>query len=101
MNRRFLISLAPLLAIAALAVMPVAAQAETQHWYRNGAKLAEATVNPIVMWGGKVDLSQTSAGLGEIHCKSAAGGTIENPTGGLAGIGRTNAYVFYECKAPQ
>src|SRR5262245_3999680 len=101
MFKKLFIGLAPLLVIAALAVMPVAAQAETQHWYRNGAKLAEATPVPLVMFGGKVDLSQTSAGLGEIHCKGAAGGIIENPIGGGAGIGRTNGYIFYECKAPQ
>jgi hypothetical protein len=99
MKRRFLIGLAPLFAITALAVMPVAAQAETQHWYRSGAKIAEATVVPVVTFGGKINLSQNSA-LGEINCKGAGGGIIENPTGGGAGTGKSNSASFWECKAP-
>jgi hypothetical protein len=100
MKRRFLIGLAPLFAITALAVMPVAAQAETQHWYRAGVKLAEASPQPVVTFGGKINLSQNSA-LGEINCKGTGGGVIENPTGGGAGTGKSNAASFYECKAPQ
>jgi hypothetical protein len=81
-------------------VTSVAAQAELKHWNRNGVKLAEGTVVPIVMYGGKVNLSQKDA-LGEINCKTVAGGTIENPTGGGAGTGRSNSASFYECKAPE
>jgi hypothetical protein len=102
MNRRFLIGLAPLLAIAAFAVVPVAAQAATQHWYKNGAIVQEGPEGntPVVTFGGKINLSQTSA-IGEINCKGVGGGTIENPAGGGAGIGRSNSATFYECKAPQ
>src|SRR5262245_28931938 len=98
-KKKSFIGLAPLLAVAAFAVMPVAAQAETQHWFRSGAKLAEGTVVPIVTFGGKVDLSWSYVG-GEFHCKTVAGGTIENPIGGGAGVGRTNSSTSYECKAP-
>jgi hypothetical protein len=52
MVKKLFMGLAPLLAIAALAVMPVVAQAETQHWYRSGVKLAEGTVVPVFMFGG-------------------------------------------------
>jgi hypothetical protein len=77
--------------------MPVAAQAVTQHWYRNGAKLAEGTSQPIVIFGGKADLEHVSA-LGGPVCATVGGGTIENPVGGGAGVGRTNEMAFYECK---
>jgi hypothetical protein len=96
MKRRFLIGLAPL--VAAFVVMPVVAQAETQHWYRNNTKLTEGTVVPVVTFGGKVNLSQTS-GIGEINCRGTGGGVIENPAGGGAGEGKSNTGGFYECKA--
>jgi hypothetical protein len=100
MSRKLLTSIAPLIALAALAVMPVAAQAVTQHWYRNGSILGAATSVPIVTFGGESNLSQTSA-VGEINCRQVGGGSVENPAGGGAGIGRTDAVGFYECKAPQ
>jgi hypothetical protein len=71
-----------------------------QHWYRSGAKLSEGTVVPIVMFGGKVNLGWDALGVGEFNCRGVGGGTIENPTGGGAGVGRTNSLSFYECKAP-
>jgi hypothetical protein len=86
--------------LAAFAVMPVAAQAVTQHWYSNGSKLEVATPDPIVTFGSEINLSQTST-VGEINCKQVGGGTVENPTGGGAGIGRTDSVNFFECKAPQ
>jgi hypothetical protein len=100
MSKKLFTSIAPLLALAALAVMPAAAQAVTQHWYRSGAILPVATPTPIVTYGGETNLSQNS-GIGEINCIQTGGGTIENPTGGGAGIGRTDAVFFSECKAPQ
>jgi hypothetical protein len=100
MSKKLLTSIAPLLALAALAVMPAAAQAVTQHWYKNGTKLEVGTSEPIVTFGGEINLSQTSA-LGEINCRQVGGGSVENPTGGGAGIGRTDSVDFFECKAPQ
>jgi hypothetical protein len=78
--------------------MPVAAQAVTQHWYRNNAKVAEGTVVPVVMYGGKTNLSLTNA-VGEVNCRTVFGGTVENPVGGGAGVGRTDSMALYECKA--
>jgi hypothetical protein len=98
MSKKLLTSIAPLLALAAFAVTPVAAQAATQHWYRAGTILPAATSQPIVTFGGEVNLSQNSA-IGEINCRQVGGGTVENPTGGGAGIGRTDSVSFFECKA--
>jgi hypothetical protein len=78
---------------------PGPAEVIPPHWYRNGAKLPEGMVVPIVMFGGKINLS-TQNGVGEVNCRTVAAGTIENPVGGGAGVGRTNSMTFYECKAP-
>jgi hypothetical protein len=78
-----------------LAVMPVAAQAELKHWYQNMAKATEGEEVPVVMFGNEVNLSQFL--FGEVNCKTAGGGTIENPVGGGAGVGRTNSLTSYEC----
>jgi hypothetical protein len=82
-----------------LAVMPVAAQAELKHWRQNSVLLAEGEETPIVMFGNEENLSQT--GAEEVNCKGVGGGTIENPVGGGAGVGRTNSLNFYECKGAQ
>jgi hypothetical protein len=100
MFKKLFICLAVLLAIAAFAVMPVAAQAVTQHWYRSGAIIPAGEVVPVVMFGGEVNLAQTSPGFGELNCRTVGGGTIENPLGGGAGVGSMLAAAFYECKAP-
>src|SRR5262249_27898842 len=54
---------------------------------------------PFVMFGGKVNLNQTSefGNKGEVNCKVAGGGTIENLEGG---VGSLNALAFYDCKGP-
>jgi hypothetical protein len=70
------------------------------HWYRNNTKLTEGAVVPIVMFGGKVNLTMQN-GLGGPNCRTVLGGTIENPVGGGPGVGRTNSMTFYECKAPR
>jgi hypothetical protein len=82
-----------------LAVMPVAAQAATQHWYRSGSLLSEGESAPIVMFGGETNFSQHL--FGEVNCRTVGGGTIENPVGGGPGVGKTNSLDSYECKAPQ
>jgi hypothetical protein len=64
-----------------------------QHWYRSGVKLKEGTSVPIVMFGGAVNLE-----LNGVNCRFVGGGTIENPVGGGAGVGRTNSLEDYECK---
>jgi hypothetical protein len=82
-----------------LAVMPVAAQAVTQHWYQNMVKATEGEEIPLVMFGNEVNVAQTSSmGFGEINCKGVSGGVVDNPVGGGGGEGRTNSLAFYECK---
>jgi len=100
MFNKLFVGLAPLLAMAAFAVMPVAGQAVTQHWYKNNVISPQGEAVPFVMFGGEVNLGQTGP-LGEVNCKTVAGGTIENPVGGGFGIGSMSALAFYECKAPQ
>jgi hypothetical protein len=83
-----------------LAVMPVATQAATQHWYKSGASLEPGVEVPIVIFGGEVNLEQQN-GLGGPNCKTVGAGTVQNPVGGGAGVGRTNSLFRYECKAPK
>jgi hypothetical protein len=80
-----------------LAVMPVAAQAVTQHWYTNMAKATEGEEMPVVMFGNEVNLSQNTP-ISEINCKAVGGGVVDNPVGGGAGEGKSNSSSFYECK---
>jgi hypothetical protein len=82
-----------------LAVMPVAAQAATQHWYRNGVSVLQGESAPIVMFGQETNVAQNI--LGEVNCRTVGGATIENPGGGGAGVGRISSLGSYECKAPQ
>jgi hypothetical protein len=82
-----------------LAVMPVSAQAATQHWYKSGSLLPEGESVPVVMFGGEINIEMQN-GLGGPNCKTVGGGTIENPVGGAAGVGRNNWLGRYECKAP-
>jgi hypothetical protein len=81
-----------------LAVVPVAAQAELKHWYQNQVLATAGEEIPVVTFGNEENLSQTS-NLGEINCKGVGGGVIDNPVGGGAGEGKSNAGTFYECKA--
>jgi hypothetical protein len=82
-----------------LAVMPVAAQAVTQHWYQNGSLATAGEEIPVVMFGSEVNVAQQSTmGIGEINCKGVDGGVVDNPVGGGAGEGKTNSSSFYECK---
>jgi hypothetical protein len=104
MFKKLFIGLAPLLAIAAFAVMPVAAQAENQHWYRNGVIIPENLATPFVWWGNKVNINQVDQFGHEVNCRGVGGGTIENPGiggPGEPGRGSMTAAAFYECKAPQ
>ncbi len=100
MSKKLFIGFAPLLAVAAFAVMPVAAQAAAGegHWLSGGSLLKEGVKTPVVTWGGTTNLSQTSA-IGEINCRGVGGGTAENPKGGTAGVGTTWESSFFECKS--
>jgi hypothetical protein len=91
--------LAPLLALAAFAVMPVAAQA-TGHYYSNGLKIAEGSKKTVIEWG-TLTLAGVKGGTlpNHVTCHIAAGGTVENPVGGGAGVGATEAFVSYQCES--
>ncbi len=71
------------------------------NWYNAGEILPVSTPRVFLSWGGftSTSLSQTSA-LGEISCKTAGFGTVENPSGG-AGVGKIFGFGFYSCVAPK
>jgi hypothetical protein len=93
------LSLAPLLVIAVLAVMPAAAQA-VPHWYSNKVILPEETGAPgaegkdIIAWGTLVLETKT---VGIITCLNEFGGDAYNPVGGGAGEGKVDAYAVWDC----
>jgi hypothetical protein len=99
MFKKPFIGLAPLLAVAAFAVMPVSAQA-AGHYYSNGLKIAEASKKTVIAWG-TITLAGVKGGTlpNHITCHNAAGGTIENPVGGGAGVGSTEVFVAYQCES--
>jgi hypothetical protein len=102
--RRFLVSLAPLLAIVALASIPASAQALTPctppacpHWYQNGTSIGPAGAEfAIVSWG---KLVLNNATLGPLECENIAGGDIINPEGetGVRGTATTEEFIPYDC----
>jgi hypothetical protein len=77
MSKKFLISLAPLLAIAAFAVTPAIAQAAPQ-WYSNGKLIPAGEVVPVQTNGA---LTFTVAKK-SIKCMLRDFETVENPAGG-------------------
>jgi hypothetical protein len=85
--------------LLAFAVMPVAAQA-TGHYYSNGLKIAEGSKKTVIEWG-TFTLAGVKGGTlpNHITCHIAAGGTVENPVGGGAGVGATEAFVAYQCES--
>jgi hypothetical protein len=95
MHRKLLASLAPLLAIAAFAVMPAAAQA-VPHWYKSGVLLKEGQRVQTITWG---TVSIITA-VGNFICKKSNAEDIENPIGGGPGVDRMVLFDLYECVAP-
>jgi hypothetical protein len=74
------------------------------HWYKNGVRLEEgALADPgsagldVIEWG---TLTLSNATTGAFKCETAAGGDVENPTGGGAGKGTLDAFSAYDCVAP-
>jgi hypothetical protein len=123
MNKKLLISLVPLLATAAFAVMPAAAQATTckeahdqstpgspvnatetcPHWFRNGQGPGTriAAEEPVdVVLSGTLTLKTLTGGSGEVTCHNVVGATDENPgTGpkGPPGTDVTESFDPYNC----
>jgi len=102
MNKK-LLSLAPLLAIAAFAVSPAVSQAVTPHFYKSNNELApgnpEGDINSpgldVVAWQ---TLTLTSA-AGTAICENAFLGDVWNPTGGGAGKAAVDAFAVVDCQA--
>ena len=83
MNKRVLASLAPLLAIMALTVVPAAAQAEP-HWYLSGNILAEGK-KMTVKTNGKLVFSIPGTTI-RVSCTVTDAEVLLNPKGGGAGV---------------
>jgi hypothetical protein len=107
MSKKLVISFAPLLAIAAFAVMPVVAQAANPpHYYVNGVGkgsiAGEGEKIPVVAWG-TLSLTNTAGGSGgKVTCHNVTAGFAENPgegATGAAGIGETQTFDPYACES--
>jgi len=103
MKRKFL-SLLPILAIAAIVLIPATAQAEP-HFYSNGKVLGPetgelGTGKQIVSWS-KLELKTKTIGV--INCFNEFGGTVYNKEGGegVAGAAKVLAYNVYNCTNEQ
>src|SRR5271155_2888729 len=93
MSQTVVVRLAPLLAIAAMALLPAVAEA-SPHVYVNGAKRAEGKAVHEITWG---LLKFTSKTVGAGECHVVGGASMENPKGGGAAVGRVQAFSPYEC----
>jgi len=100
MKRKFAVGLAPVLAIAAFMVVPMAAQAVPHYWV-NGAVLPAGTAKTKVSiaWG-NITLKGTKGNItgGHVTCHNAAAGTLFNPTGGGAGEGLVTQFAPFSCE---
>jgi len=97
MSKKLLIGLAPFVAIVAFVVMPAVSQAAVPHFYKNGTLASEGEKIPVVSWG-KLTLEPQPVGLAaNTTCENLAGGYVENPTGGGAGVGATLRFATYNC----
>ena len=100
--KRLVVGLAPLVVIAALAVVPVAAQAVTQpHWYVNSVKLikpktvkteAGLTIGPFLLIPGTPPVT--------VSCKFRDAEKLENPASGAAGVDEMKVFTAISCGNP-
>jgi len=102
MKRKFVVGLAPVLAIAAFAVVPMVAQA-APHYYINGSKLkGGAPKTKVSIAWGNITLNGTKGSIlgGHITCHNAAAGTVFNPEPeeGPAGEGLTTQFAPFSCE---
>jgi hypothetical protein len=95
MSKKLFTGLAPLVAIAAFVVMPTVAQA-APHFFVNNTLSVEGTKVPVVSWG-KLTLQPEPPVALPTTCENIAGGYVENPSGGGAGIGATLRFATYNC----
>jgi len=96
MSTKFLAVLAPVIAVAALAAMPAVSQA-APHYYRNGVLIPEGVKVPTLEWGTLGIEPAPQLGI-PTPCANVAGGFVENPMGGEAGVGATEDLATYRCE---
>ena len=102
MPKKRFIGVGLLLAIAAFAVMPAAAQA-VPHFYSNKVILPEESGGPaaegkdIILWG---TITVETKTVGTWVCLHEFAGDAFNPVGGGAGEGRFDGYVAFDCTNP-
>lgn len=92
MKTKLFASLAPLLAIAAFAIVPAAAQA-APHWYKKGVLIGSTPVS--VATSGMLTLNAFATA---IKCKVSDTEEIWNPVGGGAGQDLVTNFVLTGCK---
>jgi hypothetical protein len=96
MSKKLFISLAPVLAIAALAVLPTGAGAV--EYYKNSfpaGKLAEGEKLPVLAWGTLTLTSNLPSKASPSSCENSSGGFVQN-TGGK-GNGATDNFASWNC----
>jgi hypothetical protein len=93
MSKKLWMGLVPIL--AALALMPAGAQA-APHYFKNGTLIPEGEKEPILEWG-KLSFEPEPSLAAFPTCENVAGGYVENPVGGGAGIGATSRFTTYNC----
>ncbi len=94
MNKKLFVSLVPLLAIAAFAVMPAAAQAEP-HWYIHG-KLVGPAPGKRTTFKGPITFQ---VGTTIITCDLRTKLQVWNPMGGGAGEDDTDEFTLKKCES--
>ncbi|HEV2923905.1 MAG TPA: hypothetical protein VGW98_07715 [Solirubrobacteraceae bacterium] len=99
MKKKLVLSLAPLMAVAAIAVVPVAAQATPQpHWFINGV-FAGATPTPAIQWGSISFVGVAGTPPGSfVTCHSAQAGTVENTAITIPGQDQIQASAAFDCE---
>lgn len=96
MNKKFLLILAPVLAIAAFMVAP-AAQAAEPCYTKSSALCSSVKEAPVEVYAvGTLTLKLVAGGAGETTCHVAGAGTIKNPAVGK-GEGSTVEFDTYAC----
>jgi len=106
MHRKFLMGLAPLLAMAAF-VLPTAAQATVPHNFGSGLILppsagnfGEEGVEPVIGWGTITLKGLTGGAIGtEIVCHNVIAGDAWNPVGGGPGEGLVQNWAVFDCES--
>jgi len=106
MNRKFL-SLAPLLVIAAFAVMPAVSQAAAPRFFKNNVEIAPGCNGDeqggscgidFIAWG---TLTLGNANIGTVQCENTFAGDISNPEAITSpGTDNVDAFSVYDCASP-